>query len=92
MLSTSSLCLRLLSISLVLQATRMAMVSTMLKEKRTALYGAMITAGGIINIAVCILCARHVVPEAIPLLTLSGDLFLSVALAFYFTKNKRIRW
>ena len=91
-LSTSSLCLRLLSISLVLQATRMAMVSTMLKEKRTALYGAMITAGGIINIAVCILCARHVVPEAIPLLTLSGDLFLSVALAFYFTKNKRIRW
>lgn len=91
-LATSCLCLRILAISLVLQATRMAMVSTMLKEKRTALYGAMITAGGIVNIAVCILGAQQVVPEAIPMLTLSGDVFLSVVLAFYFTKKKRIRW
>ena len=91
-MNQSALCLRLLSLSLVLQALRMAMVSTMLKEKRTMLYGAMITAGGFVNVAVCSLEANHVMPEAIPMLTLSGDVFLTIVLAFYFTKNDRIRW
>ena len=91
-LNQSALCLRLLSLSLVLQALRMAMVSTMLKEKRTMLYGTMITAGGFVNVAICSLGANHVMPEAIPMLTLSGDVFLTIVLAFYFTKNGRIRW
>ena len=91
-LSQSALCLRLLSLSLVLQALRMAMVSTMLKEKRTMLYGTMIATGGFVNVAICSLWANHVMPEAIPMLTLSGDVFLTIVLAFYFTKNDRIRW
>lgn len=91
-LATSALCLRLLTISLIMQAMRMGMISTMLKEKRTAIYGAMISIGGAINIAVCILGASRVVCEAIPLLALSGDIFLTAILALYFTRKKRIAW
>lgn len=94
-LATSSMCLRVLAMSLVLQATRMGMISTMLKEKRTWTYGAMITAGGIINIAVCTGCVT-VLPNFdakwIPLATLTGDLTLSFLLAVYFIRHGRIRW
>jgi O-antigen/teichoic acid export membrane protein len=90
-LETSCYCLRILACSLILQATRMGMISTMLKEKRTWLYGAMITTGGIINIAVCIGGAKIFDPFAIPALTLTGDLCLSLFLLFYFVKNRRLR-
>jgi hypothetical protein len=71
---------------------RMSMISTMLKEKRTVLYGLFITLGGVFNIAVCILGARQLPASNIPLLTLSGDVFLSVILVIYFIANKRIRF
>lgn len=91
-LETSGFILRVLSLSLIFQATRMGMISTMLKEKRTWLYGAMITAGGIANIAICIGGARLFAHPAIPLLTLSGDLLLSLQLALYFLRLGRLRW
>ncbi|MBO7383426.1 MAG: oligosaccharide flippase family protein [Fibrobacter sp.] len=91
-LAVSSACLRMLTASLVLQAMRMSMISTMLKEKRTVLYGLFITLGGVFNIAVCILGARQLPASNIPLLTLSGDVFLSVILVIYFIANKRIRF
>ena len=91
-LETSCYCLRILACSLILQATRMGMISTLLKEKRTWLYGAMITAGGLLNIAVCITGARHFPSTYLPALTLTGDLLLSLQLAIYFIRNKRIRW
>lgn len=93
-LSTSSFCLRILSISLVLQATRMGMISTMLKEKRTWTYGIMITAGGILNIGVCMAGANlmHTPENTLPLLTLTGDFLLSLQLLVYFIKNRRLRW
>ena len=86
-LETSCNCLRILACSLVLQATRMGMISTLLKEKRTWLYGAMITTGGIINIAVCIGGATMLKAPYIPILTLTGDLCLSLFLLFYFGIN-----
>lgn len=91
-LETSCFCLKILSLSLILQATRMAMISTMLKEKRTWLYGAMITVGGIMNIAMCISGANLFSYRFIPLLALTGDLLLSLQLAFYFIHKGRIRW
>ena len=91
-LETSCYCLRILACSLILQATRMGMISTLLKEKRTWLYGTMITVGGVINIAVCIGGASLLKAPYIPMLTLSGDLCLSLFLLAYFVKNRRFRW
>lgn len=91
-LETSCYCLRILACSLILQATRMGMISTLLKEKRTWLYGTMITIGGIINIAVCIGGASLLKAPYIPALTLSGDLCLSLFLLAYFVRNRRFRW
>ena len=91
-LETSCYCLRILACSLILQATRMGMISTLLKEKRTWLYGTMITVGGVINIAVCIGGASLLKEPYIPMLTLSGDLCLSLFLLAYFVKNRRFRW
>ena len=91
-LETSCYCLRILACSLILQATRMGMISTLLKEKRTWLYGTMITIGGVINIAVCIGGASLLKAPYIPMLTLSGDLCLSLFLLAYFVKNRRFRW
>jgi len=91
-LETSCYCLRILACSLILQATRMGMISTLLKEKRTWLYGIMITIGGIINIAVCIGGANLLKAPYIPALTLSGDLCLSLFLLAYFVRNRRFRW
>lgn len=91
-LETSCYCLRILSMSLILQATRMGMISTMLKEKRTWIYGIMISVGGLVNIAVCLVGGNLLDSRLIPALTLTGDLLLSLQLAFYFIKNRRIRW
>ena len=91
-LEVSCSCLRVLAVSLLLQATRMGMISTLLKEKRTWLYGALISAGGVLNIAVCASGASLVASRYIPVLTLTGDCTLSLLLAIYFIKNKRFRW
>ncbi|WP_109736373.1 MULTISPECIES: oligosaccharide flippase family protein [unclassified Fibrobacter] len=91
-LETSCFCLRILAMSLILQATRMGMISTMLKEKRTWTYGIMITAGGVVNIAACLIGAQLLSNRYIPLLTLTGDLLLSLQLAVYFIKNRRFGW
>ena len=91
-LQTSCYCLKILSLSLILQATRMGMISTLLKEKRTWLYGSMITAGGILNIAACVGGGLIFDSRAIPMLTLTGDILLSLQLAIYFVYNRRIRW
>lgn len=91
-LETSCHCLRILACSLILQATRMGMISTLLKEKRTWLYGAMITAGGIANILICIGGAKQLSYTYLPALTLGGDLLLSLQLAIYFIYNRRLRW
>lgn len=94
-LSTSCYCLRILAMSLILQATRMGMISTMLKEKRTWTYGIMISIGGLLNIAACIggpTLFPHMGGRIIPMLTLTGDVLLSLQLLIYFIRNRRIRW
>ena len=91
-LETSCYCLKILTLSLILQATRMGMISTLLKEKRTWLYGTMITVGGVLNIGACIGGGTIFPARYIPMLTLTGDFLLSLQLAVYFIYNRRIRW
>ncbi len=91
-LKASCYCLRILSMSLILQATRMGMISTMLKEKRTWLYGIMISVGGVLNIATCLVGSQLLNSQYIPLLTLTGDLLLSLQLTAYFTRHHRLGW
>ncbi|MCF0222301.1 MAG: oligosaccharide flippase family protein [Fibrobacter sp.] len=91
-LQTSCYSLRILSVSLILQATRMGMISVMLKEKRTWTYGIMISVGGFVNIVACLAGASLLDSKMIPALTLTGDLLLSLQLAVYFVRNGRIRW
>ena len=91
-LETSCYCLKILTLSLILQATRMGMISTLLKEKRTWLYGTMITIGGVLNIGACIGGGTIFPARYIPMLTLTGDFLLSLQLAIYFIYNRRIRW
>lgn len=75
--------------SLVLQATRVSLVGTMLKEKRLWTYVALIFAGGLLNAgAVFILPSQGISPRLIPALTLTGDLSLSVLL--FWVLRKRI--
>ena len=91
-LATSSMCLRILSISLILQALRMSMISTLLKERRMQLYCTLIVLGGIFNIIVCYYGSGFLEPESIPALALSGDVFLTIAVTLYFSARRRIHW
>ena len=91
-LSASGTCLRILSISLVLQAVRMSMISTLLKERRMPIYCTLIVLGGIFNIFMCYYGSKILEPEFIPALTLSGDVLLTLTLALYFTAKRRIDW
>lgn len=92
LLSFSAYSLSALSLSLVLQATRTTLVATMLSEKRLWTYVSFIFIGGAVNaFAVFALPALGVSPERIPLLTLTGDLALSVLLFGYLRKRFSLR-
>ena len=91
-LATSAMCLRILAISLILQALRMSMISTLLKERRMPIYCSLIVVGGLFNIFMCYYGSRILDPEFIPALTLSGDVLLTVSIALYFTAKRRIDW
>lgn len=93
LLETSSFCLRLLSISLILQAIRLPIISTMLKEKKIWKYVFVISIGGITNIAITFgmvtLTGQFYL---IPLFTLSGDLVITVIFYASFLNKKRLVW
>ena len=91
-LSASAMCLRILALSLILQAIRMSMISTLLKERRMPLYCSLIVLGGIFNIVMCYYGSQQFAPEYIPALTLSGDVLLTISLSLYFTFKRRIGW
>ena len=91
-LQTSAHILQILSFSLIFQATRTTLISTLLKEHATPTYALMISIGGIANIIVCGLAGMYLENEYIPLFALTGDFLLSAMLFGYFIRNKRIRW
>ncbi|MFA6342241.1 MAG: hypothetical protein WCX75_05230 [Fibrobacteraceae bacterium] len=93
LLETSSFCLRLLSLSLILQAIRLPIISTMLKEKQIWKYVSVVSIGGVVNIAmtfgIVTLTGQF---NLIPLLTLSGDLVSTSLFGIFFLNKKRFVW
>lgn len=82
--------LSVLAGSIVLQATRMSLVATMLKEKRLWTYVAFIFIGGAVNaFAVFALPALGADIRHVPILVLAGDFTLSALLFGYFRKRLR---
>ncbi len=80
--------LSVLAFSIVLQAFRMSLVATMLKEKRLWTYVAFIFLGGALNaFAVFALPSLGLGFRAIPLCALTGDVALSALLFGYFRKR-----
>lgn len=80
--------LSVLAFSIVLQALRMNLVATMLKEKRLWTYVTFIFLGGALN-AFAVFIVPKFGPgfQAVPFLTLTGDVALSVCLFWYFRKR-----
>ena len=91
-LQTSAHILQILSFSLIFQATRTTLISTLLKEHATPTYALMISIGGIANIIVCGLAGMYLENELIPLFALTGDFLLTAILFGYFIRNKRMKW
>ena len=91
-LQTSAHILQILSFSLIFQATRTTLISTLLKEHATPTYALMISVGGIANIIVCGLAGMYLENELIPLFALTGDFLLTAILFGYFIRNKRMKW
>ena len=91
-LQTSAHILQILSFSLIFQATRTTLISTLLKEHATPTYAFMISIGGIANIIVCGLAGMYLENELIPLFALTGDFLLTAILFGYFIRNKRMKW
>lgn len=93
LIETSALCLRLLTFSLIFQATRMSMISILLKKKEIWTYVAIVSSCGIINVAILFgtLSLTNNF-RLIPLLTLSGDLCITLFLFSFFIRKKRLVW
>ncbi len=91
-LQTSAHILQILSFSLIFQATRTTLISTLLKEHATPTYALMISIGGIANIIVCGLAGMYLENELIPLFALTGDFLLTAIIFGYFIRNKRMKW
>ncbi len=91
-LQTSAHILQILSFSLIFQATRTTLISTLLKEHATPTYALMISVGGIVNIIVCGLAGMYLENKLIPLFALTGDFLLTAILFWYFIRNKRMKW
>ena len=91
-LAISADCLRILSFSLTFQALRMGLISSLLKDKKTKLYGLFVCIGGGSNIIFCTIAGAFLSNIAIPIFALSGDVVITFIIWSYFFKNRSIRW
>lgn len=93
LLDTSAYCLQLLTLSLILQAARMSMISALLKERQIWTYVAIVSGCGILNIAILFgLLSQSDHYHFIPLLTLSGDICITLFLFGLFLRKRRFLW
>ena len=91
-LSISADCLRILSFSLTFQALRISLISSLLKDKKTKLYGLFVCIGGISNIIFCSFAGAFLASTTIPIFALTGDFVITIILWAYFFRNNLIRW
>lgn len=93
LLDTSAFCLRLLTLSLIFQAARMSMISSLLKNKQIWTYVAIVSGCGIFNIVILfgmLSLSDHF--RLISLWTLSGDLSITLFLFGFFLRKRRLIW
>ncbi len=91
-LRTSAQILQILSFSLIFQAARMSLISTLLKEKATRTYAILVSIGGASNIAACVFAGMFLANSYIPLFALTGDAVITIILWCHFAHKRRIRW
>lgn len=91
-LDCSGKILRILSISLLFQAARLSMISTMLKNKETYAYAVIVSVAGAANIVACTLAGMNLANSYIPVFALTGDIFITVILMGYYIRRKSIKW
>ena len=91
-IQTSANILQILSFSLIFQAARTTLISTLLKEHATRTYAIMVSIGSASNIIACGLAGIYLENGMIPLFALTGDLVINAILFGYFFKQSRIRW
>ena len=91
-LQTSASILRILSFSLIFQAARTTLISTLLKEHATRAYAIMVSIGGASNIIACGLAGIYLENAMIPLFALTGDLVITAILFGHFAHKRRMKW
>lgn len=91
-LSCSGYILRTLSFSLLFQAARTSLISTLLKGKATWTYAIIVSTAGAANIIACTLAGIYLSNGFIPVFALTGDIVITVILLSYFFHKDRIRW
>lgn len=91
-LDCSASILRTLSFSLLFQAARLSMISTLLRNKATWAYAIIVSSAGAINIVSCTLAGKFLDNSYIPLFALAGDLAITVILLGYYIRRHDLRW
>ena len=91
-LDCSSQILRILSMSLLFQAARLSMISTLLKNKETYTYAFIVSVAGAANIIACLIAGINLPNNYIPVFALTGDILITVILLGYYIHRKSLKW
>lgn len=91
-LECSASILKILSFSLLFQAARLSMISTLLKNKATWTYAIIVSAAGATNVVACSLAGAFLANRYIPLFALTGDVAITVILLCYYIRKGTLRW
>ena len=91
-LDCSASILKILSFSLLFQAARLSMISTLLKNKATWTYAIIVSSAGAVNVVACTLAGSFLANSYIPLFALTGDLVITVILLCYYLRRGTLRW
>ncbi|MCK9181830.1 MAG: hypothetical protein M0P13_02970, partial [Fibrobacteraceae bacterium] len=78
--------------SLLFQAARTSLISSLLKGKATWTYAIIVSTAGAANIIACTLAGIYLSNNFIPVFALTGDIVITVILLSYFFHKDRICW
>ncbi len=91
-LASSAAILRILSLSLLFQASRISMISGLLKNKAIWTYSIIVSSAGICNIISCTAAGKFLPNGYIPLFALTGDVVIGIILLVYYLRRGSLRW
>ncbi len=93
-LAVSKTALRILSISLLLQALRMPYIASLLKEKQVGKYAVLLSIGGAFNILCCLFGIPMILPnlQYAACFVLGGDFMLTLLLFINAVISKKQTW